>query len=186
MTAMRSSVALAALAVALAGCGSSPPPSSPSSPAPEPAVAPAAPVALPPDAAAPDAGIPDEVSSAPAWIFRYNTPDRAETWTLRYHGDTALLVVETRQRTLRYIGSATEGASLALALAAGPSRLSLDCKHEQMPLSAKCNDMKAAKQNVLNCYHPDFKAPMTFGPAPGVEYVVAADCNGFRLVKSAP
>jgi hypothetical protein len=170
---MRSSVVL----VALAACGSPPPPSSP---APE---RPVAPVAAPADAPAPDAGLPDEVATAPAWIFRYNTPDRTETWTLRYHGDTALLVVEAKQGTVRYVGTVTEGASLTLALAAGPNRLTLDCKHEKMSLSGKCNDRKAAKQDVFNCYHPDYKAPMTFGPAPGVEYVAGSDCSGFRLIQ---
>lgn len=140
-------------------------------------------VAIPVDAPAPDAGLPDELTTAPAWIFRYNTPDRTETWTLRYHGDAALLVVEAKPGTTRYIGTLTEGASLALALTAGRNRMTLDCKHDKMSLSANCNDMKAAKQDVLNCYHPDFKAPMTFGPEPGVEYVAGGDCTGFRLIK---
>jgi hypothetical protein len=162
--------------IAIAGCGSSSPP-------PPVAEHPAQPVAAPADAAAPDAGLPEEVTAAPAWIFKYNTPARAETWTLRYHGDTALLVVEAKQGTVRYVGTVTEGASMALALSAGSARLALDCKHEKMPLSAKCNDMKAPKVDVLNCYHPDFKSPMTFGAAPGVEYVATDACTGFRLIQ---
>jgi len=173
MRAMRSFVL-----VVLAACGSSSP--APSGPSP----GSAQPIAVPADAALPDAGLPAEVTTAPAWIFRYNTPSRAETWTLRYHGGQALLVVETKQGAMRYTGTAGEGDSMPLALAAGNNRLNLDCKHEKMPLSTKCNDMTAAKQDVLNCYHPDFKSPMTFGPAPGVEYVEQpGDCSGFRLVK---
>jgi hypothetical protein len=37
---------------------------------------------------------------------------------------------------------------------------------------------------VLSCYHADFKAPMPFGPAPGIEYVVDATCNGYRTTGS--
>ena len=67
-----------ALAVSLAACSGSPAPH---------ATAPVTPEA-PQDAApepppAPDAGPPQAVLDAPPWVFRYNTKDRAETWTLR-------------------------------------------------------------------------------------------------------
>jgi hypothetical protein len=161
-----------------AACSSS----SSSSPVERP-VQPAAPVvavdAAPP-ASPPDAGVPDEVANAPAWIFRYNAPGRVETWTLRYHGTIGLVVVEAASGTTRYIGTATDGASLQLALASGPNKLALECKRQKLAVGAKCNDTKAPKRDVLDCYHPDFKAPMTFGAEPGVEF--DGTCNGYRLI----
>ena len=154
----------------LAACGSSPPPA-----------APPAPVAPPVDAAvdaSPDAGVPQAVLDAPAWIFKYSTADRRETWTLRHDAGQALLVVETAQGAQRYLGTITDGA---LAVSTGTAKLALDCKASKRALSSKCNDAKAPKVDVLDCYHPDFTEPMPFGKAPGVEYVVAADCNGYRL-----
>ncbi|MBA3542721.1 MAG: hypothetical protein H0T79_24100 [Deltaproteobacteria bacterium] len=68
----------------VAGCGASAAPEHPTQPTSIVAIA---------DAgvdATPDADIPDEVANAPAWIFRYNAPDRLETWSLRYSGETAL------------------------------------------------------------------------------------------------
>jgi len=135
--------------------------------------------------AAPDAGVPEAVANAPAWVFRYSTAQRAETWTLRYHGDAALLTVETAQGTQRYVGSAADGATLKLDVSTGTAKLALECKHAKRPLSAKCNDKKAKPIEVLDCYHPDFKEPMPFGPAPGVEYVVSGSCNGYRLASGS-
>lgn len=131
---------------------------------------------------APDAGVPQAVLDASPWVFRYSTKDRAETWTLRYTGGNALLVVETAQGSQRYMGTATEGDSLKLDVSTGTAKMALDCKHAKRSLSAKCNDSKAKPIEVLDCYHPDFKTPMPFGPAPGVEYAVDASCNGYRLV----
>ncbi|MBL9017546.1 MAG: hypothetical protein JNL83_25375 [Myxococcales bacterium] len=159
------------LALSLAACGSSSPP----------AAAPPAPVVPPIDAAidaAPDAGVPQAVLDAPAWVFRYSTADRKETWTLRHADGQALLVVETAQGAQRYLGTMTNGA---LAVSTGTAKLALDCKPARRALSAKCNDTKAPKIEVLDCYHPDFKEPMPFGKEPGVEYVVSADCSGYRL-----
>jgi hypothetical protein len=154
------------------GCGPS------TSPAPEhPATTPV-PVAVV-DAAVPDAGPPDEVLNAPAWIFRFNTPGRLETWTLRSSGTIAMLVVETAQGTTRYLGTMTDGA---LAVTAGSAKMALDCKKDKLAVSAKCNDTKANKIDVLDCFHPDFKSPMTFAPAPGVEYAANATCTGYRLI----
>jgi hypothetical protein len=163
--------------VLLAACGSSSPAiKSESAPAP-PAPAPAdAAVATPPDAA-----VPDAVTQAPAWVFRYHTADRSETWTLQYAGGSALLVVETAKGTTRYTGSATEGATLALAVSTQTAKMALDCKRVTRPVGAKCNDTKAKPIEVLDCFHPDFKAPMPFGHAPGIEYVVDGSCNGYRL-----
>lgn len=164
-----------ALSFALAGCSSAPPAAE--RPAP---LAPA-----PADAAidaAPDAGVPAAVTAAPAWVFRYATAQRAETWTLRYAEGSALLLVETAAGTLRYTGTATEGASLALAVSTTTGKLALECKHAKRAIGAKCNDAKARPIDLLDCYHPDFAEPMPFGPAPGVEYTVSATCTGYRLV----
>lgn len=123
------------------------------------------------------------VVNAPPWVFRYHTADRLETWTLQHAGGTALLVVETAQGERRYVGTATEGSgTLVLDVSTANAKMALDCKREKLAVSAKCNDRKAKPTEVLNCYHQDFKAPMPFGPAPGVEYVVDASCNGYRLI----
>lgn len=122
------------------------------------------------------------VAAAAPWVFRYTTAQRAETWTLRYAEGGALLTVETAQGTTRYTGTATEGASLALAVSTTTAKLALDCKHAKRPIGAKCNDTKAKPIELLDCFHPDFAAPMPFGPAPGVEYAVVDGCNGYRLV----
>ncbi len=131
--------------------------------------------------AAPDAGVPEAVTTAPAWVFRYTTAQRAETWTLRYAAGSALLVVETAQGATRYIGTATEGSSLVLAVSTATAKLGLDCKHAKRAVGTRCNDTKAKPIELLDCYHPDFAAPMPFGPAPGVEYAVTESCNGYRL-----
>lgn len=163
-----------ALALAVAGCGSSSPP--PVEPAPAPVEA-----AIVVDAPAPDAGPSPALAAAPAWVFRYNAPGRVETWTLRHHGETAMVVVEG-QRTTQYLGMATDGAELKIAVAEGANHLTLDCKRAQKAIGPKCNDPKAKQLAVLDCYHPDFKAPMTFGPAPGVEFVQSDTCSGYRLL----
>ncbi|HEX5059559.1 MAG TPA: hypothetical protein VFV99_09380 [Kofleriaceae bacterium] len=163
--------------LAIAGCGSSSPPATQPTAPPSPA-----PVADAAVDAAPDA-LPDALLNAPAWIFRYSTADRKETWTLRRDGGAALLIVESAQGERRYVGTARESdASIALDVSTGSAKMVLDCKREKLAVSATCNDKKAKPLDVLNCYHADFKTPMPFGPAPGIEYVVDASCNGYRKV----
>ena len=165
----------AGVVLVLAACSSAPAPSQePREPAPAAATA-------PPDAAI-DAGVPAALANAPAWVFRYKTAQRTETWTLRHDGGVALLEVESATGTLRYTGTARQGASLAIEVATANAKLALDCKPVKRALGTACNDKKAPKRDVLDCYHKDFKEPMPFGPAPGVEYVVDASCNGYRLV----
>ena len=158
------------------GCSSSPSPA-PQAPVPAPVVT--ADAAPPPP---PDAGVPEAVLNAPAWVFRYNTPGRVETWTLRYAGDQALLVVEAASGTAKYFGSVANATSLKLALAAPTAQMNLECKPVQKAIGKKCNDAKAPKLDVLDCYHPDFKEPMTFGQAPGVEFAQVDGCTGYRLI----
>ncbi|MGE3454927.1 MAG: hypothetical protein AB7O24_07445 [Kofleriaceae bacterium] len=153
-------------------------------------IAPATPPALvaPPtdaavsDAAPADADVPDAVTNAPAWIFRYQTSDRIETWTLRTSDGRALLLVETAKGVARYVGTANDGDSLMLDVATANAKLSLTCKHAKRAVSAKCNDAKAKPIEILDCYHPDYEAPMPFGRAPGLEYVVEPSCNGYRVI----
>ena len=161
----------------IVGCGSSQPaPAQPAVP-----VAPGGPADAAVDAA-PDA-LPQAVLGAPAWVFGYHTAERSETWTLRHADGTALLVVATVQGERRYVGSAVEDPSgdVKLDVSTGTAKLALDCKHDKLAVSATCNDRKAKPIDVLSCYHVDFKTPMPFGPAPGIEYVVDASCNGYRL-----
>ena len=161
------------LALALVACGSAPPAEKPIPPAP--------PVA---DAAVvvPDADVPDAVTAAPAWVFRFASPERTETWTLRFADGKALLVVDNAQGPRRYVGTATEGTSLALAVTSANAKVALDCKRAKRAASTKCNDPKAKPIDVLDCYHPDFKDPMPFAPAPGMEYSADAGCKGYRLI----
>lgn len=159
--------------VLIAGCGSATPPSQ------APVVA-AVPADAAPSDANPDAGVPADVASAPAWIFRYNAADRLETWTLRYHGGVAALDVQSKTGTVHYLGSASDGESMHLEVTASNARMTLDCKHEQLAVGTTCGDKKAAKQDVLACYHPDFKTPMPFGAAPGVEFITTPACTGYR------
>ena len=163
---------VAAVAV-LAGCSSAPAADRPTTTSPAVAAI---------DAAPPDAGASAAVAAAPAWVFRYHTADRSEIWTLRYAGGEAELVVETAAGTQRYLGTAADAASLAIDVTTGTARMTLDCKHERRALGAKCNDAAAPALDVLACYHPDFSTAMPFGAAPGVEYVIDASCNGYRLV----
>jgi hypothetical protein len=121
------------------------------------------------------------VLGAPAFVFRFHTADRSETWTLQHAEGSALLVVESTKGTQRYQGTATDSGTLSLDVSTGTAKLALECKREKLAVSAKCNDTKAKPIDVLNCYHPDFKSPMSFAPAPGIEYVVEPGCSGFRL-----
>lgn len=178
---------VAALSLGLVACRAAPPAAehtAPTSPTASGAASDAGSEAL--IDAPPDAGIPAAVLAAPAWVFRYTTAQRAETWTLRHAEGSALLIVETAQGTTRYTGTATPGPSLVLAVSTASAKLALDCKPAKRPIGAKCNDTKAKPIELLDCYHPDFAAPMPFGPAPGVEYAVTADCNGYRLATPEP
>ena len=161
------------LVLVAVGCGSSTPP-----PAAPPVIAADAAIA---DAPAPDAGVPEDVLNAPAYIFRYNAPGRLETWTLRYSRPNALVTVERASGTTRYIGTIN---LLTLTLAAGPNQLTLKCRPTEIPAGAKCGDKQPTGLVGLDCFHPDFKAPMAFAPAPGVEYVVTDACSGY--VRIAP
>jgi len=168
---------LSIFAVAIAACGGTPPPT-PDHPAP-------APVASPPPAdaqSAPDADAYAALDGAPAWVFRYDAAGRRETWTLRYGDGRAVLVVETQTGTTRYVGTAGDGATIALRVRSSTSKLALECKKAQRAIGETCNAKRAAKRDVLDCYHPDFKEPMPFGAAPGIEYAANASCTGYRAI----
>lgn len=168
---MLAAMRLAIAAIVLAGCGSSTPAAEPS-PRPQPTL----------DAAPPDPGPSAAVMAAPAWVFRYRASGRDETWTLRHAGGEAMIDVETPAGTTRYLGTATDGETLVLALSARTAKIALDCKRAQRAMGTACNDAAAPPVDLLDCYHPDFAAPMPFAAAPGVEYVDDATCTGYRLV----
>jgi hypothetical protein len=174
---MRPPLVLATLAALPACSAAAPPPAA--SPPPHPRLA-----APPPDAALPpDADVPDEVAAAPAWVFRYSTPTRAETWTLRHAGGHALVIVESASGPMRYHGAATDdGTTLAVDVTTGTAKIALACKHATRKVSPKCNDAKARPQPVLDCYVAGFDQPMPFAPSPGLEYVADPTCTGYRLV----
>lgn len=165
----------------LAACGTPAAPATPATPAApaaaDPAAAPAA-VADAPDDPAPSAAL----LAAPPWRFRYAAAGRTETWTLRWAGGDALLDVETDAGTARYQGTAADGEALAIAVTAGTAAIALRCERVQRAYGAACNDAAAPPLEVLDCYHPDYQAPMPFAPAPGVEYVDDAGCTGYRLI----
>lgn len=158
----------------------------------------AAPALAPAPAPAPPTP-PAELLTAPAWIFRYappadardarrrgagpghhswDAPPRVATWTLRHRDGRALVEVESGQGTARYLGTATEGASLAIDVASPTATMKLDCRPASRPIGATCDARRPAALDVLDCYHPDFAAPMTFARAPGV--VFDAACNAYR------
>lgn len=174
--------AAAASAVTVACGGATPPAGEPSNPrADERARAdvPSPPIdAAPPEPAPVDAGPSAALLAAPAWVFRYHAPPRVETWTLRVADGAALLDVESAQGTVRYAGTGVQGASLVIDVAAPTATMKLECKPATRAIGRTCNDRKAAALDVLDCYHPDFAAPMTFAPAPGVEFSSA--CSGYR------
>ncbi len=115
-------------------------------------------------------------------MFRYASAQRTETWTLRFTGSEAMLDVASTSGTLRYLGTASDGETIAVRVETATAKLALDCKRTKRAVGTKCNDAKAKKLDVLDCYHADFKEPMPFGPEPGIEYADAADCKGYRLI----
>jgi hypothetical protein len=124
--------------------------SSPSAPPQQPAVVATVPadasVDAPPDAPVVDA----ELLAAPAWVFRiYRTgmivpQSHHETWTLRWVGDRATILVERKLAeregalvpagTTVYTGSTNEGTKFALA--AGSQKIALECKREKLDVAA--------------------------------------------------
>lgn len=144
-----------------------------------PGPAPIVPVdAMPPDAS-PDAGI---AADAPAWIFRYATPARTETWKLQLSGGVASIdVTSATGTTVHYWGTATD--ALAIDVATSAAKIHLDCKKVSKHVSARCNDAKAPASDALDCYVEGFKEPMTFGLAPGIEFVQDKACTGYRQIR---
>lgn len=171
-----------ALSLSVSACASNPAPGAPpSTPPPSPAPADAAVAAVPVAVIDAAPAIPADLADAPAWVFRFNSPNRVETWTLRWVGDRALLVVEGATTTT-YVGSATDGASLKVDVSTSNAKMSLDCKRDKLAASATCGDAKAGKVDVLACYAVGFDTPMSFGQ-PGIEYVAGPGCTGYRLIK---
>ena len=135
-------------------------------------------------AARPEVGLPSSaVLAAPEWVFRYRTAERTELWSLRVAGDEAYLMVETARGTSPYLGTAAEGESLVIDVRSPGATIGLECKRTARPMGKACNAAKAPPVEILDCYHRDFATPMPFAAAPGIEYVVDATCNGYRLAR---
>ena len=62
------------------------------------------------------------MTSAPAFVFRYHTADRSETWTLQHAEGNALLVVDSAKGAQRYVGSATGDPTLVLDVSTGTGK----------------------------------------------------------------
>ena len=116
--------------------------------------------------------------------LRFDALPRVETWTLRHAGGEAMVVVESSRGTTTYVGTATEGATLVVSVATATAKLVLDCKHATRPIGNTCAVRKPASLEVLDCFVPDFASPMTFAPAPGVEF--SARCNGYQRLPPVP
>ena len=173
---------MCALVVGFAACSSaSPPPAQPVPPA-------------PPDAAVAivDAPPPDIRLEAPAYVFRFTSAARTETWSLWFaHGAAVLDVQPVGGAITQYRGSATEAATLLVEVAGPTAKMKLDCKRTKRELAAPCDP--AAKPpkakakapatttiDALDCFVEGFKEPMPFGPTPGIEYVADGVCAGYR------
>lgn len=176
-----------AFVLALVACSSpSPPPAQPVPPS-------------PPDAAvaAVDAAPPDIKLEAPAYVFRFTSAARTETWTLWFaHGVAVLNVQPAGGAITQYQGSATDGTTLLVEVASATAKLKLDCKRTKREIDAACDP--AAKPTpkpmpktkpaptpkksiaALDCFVEGFQEPMPFGPAPGIEYVADGACAGYR------
>jgi hypothetical protein len=108
-----------------------------------------------------------------------------------------------------YLGTATDdGKTLTLTLAAGTDKLALTCTRDKLEVATanavrkprakksktdECGDTgvwspaKTKSLAVLSCKDARYDAPMIFGPAPGIEYlVVNDDCKmqggGYRQI----
>lgn len=173
--------------VTLAAC------SSPAAPQP---AQPVMPAEAPADAAPPPVVVdarPDISLTAPAYVFRFASQARAETWTLWFASGVAMLNVDTAGGTVRqYQGGATEGTSIVIDVASATAKIRLDCKRAKREVDPACDPgaprpKKAPRKlqvDALDCFHADFKEPMPFGPTPGIEYVADGACAGYRVISS--
>jgi len=170
------------LLTVLAACGSST--ATPAEPDPVPVAS------TPIDAAidaAPDAGASPEVLAAPAYVFQFNTPDRKETWTLRWANGSAALDVATTAATIHYLGTVSDGATIEFDLTARNNQQKLSCTKKSEQYAASLCDKKAKPRSVdvIECKLPGYDAPMTLGLEPGLEFVGGQSnpqCNGYRII----
>jgi hypothetical protein len=174
------------LAFALAACSSS------TAPPAQPATSPEAPADAAVEPVVIDAP-PDLSTSAPAYVFRFASAARTETWTLWFASGAAMLDVQPATGTaIRYHGTATDGASVVIEVATATAKMKLDCKRAKRELDPPCVTPKPKKKpakitvDALDCFHADFTEPMPFGPSPGIEYVADGACAGYRVVAPGP
>lgn len=165
-----------------------------SSPAPAPPAQPVTPPEAPADAAVALVEIdarPDLSTTAPAYVFRFASAARTETWTLWFASGVAMMNVQPATGALtQYHGTATEGASVVIEVTSPTAKMQLECKRAKREVEPACEraapkpKKKPAKVRVdaLDCFHADFKEPMPFGSLPGIEYVADGACAGYRLI----
>ena len=118
--------------------------------------------------APPDAGPSPELAAAPEWVFRFDAPDRKETWRLRFTGDAAMLSIDRKPAPVTYLGTAT-GTSFAFPA----GKLELACSHAKLDVGC---EKKRTKLDVLSCKLAGFDVPMPFAAAPGIEFVADKTC----------
>jgi hypothetical protein len=132
---------------------------------------------------------PDIQATATPYVFRFASAARNETWTMWFGSGVAVLDVQPEGGAVtQYRGSAVVGATLGIDVASPTAKLSLDCKRTKRDVDPPCDPKaKPAKSKpkkisieALDCFVPNFKEPMPFGPAPGIEYVADGACAGFR------
>jgi hypothetical protein len=170
-----------ALLVAIGACSSAPPPAQPT-PAPPPDAAVAAVDAAPER--------PDIRVTATPYVFRFSSAARKETWTMWFATGVAVLNVQPDGGAItQYQGSATEGATLLVDVTGPTAKLVLDCKRTKRDLLPTCDPAAkppkgkppAISIDALDCFVPNFKEPMPFGPSPGIEYIADGPCAGYRV-----
>lgn len=131
---------------------------------------------------------PDIKATATPYVFRFASATRNETWTMWFGSGVAVLDVQPDGGAItQYQGSATEGATLVIDVAGPTAKLVLDCKRTKRDVDPPCSGKPAKGRpkkisiEALDCFVPNFKEPMPFGPAPGIEFVADGACAGYRV-----
>ena len=130
---------------------------------------------------------PPDISTRPdAYRFRFASAERTETWTLWFEAGAAILTVQPANGALvTYQGTATEGATLAVAVQTSSAKIALECKRATREIEPACGTAKKqarTKLEALDCYHAGFAEPMPFARLPGIEYAADGACVGYRAI----
>jgi hypothetical protein len=126
-----------------------------------------------------------------AYVFRYQSAARSETWTLWFASGVAVLNVQPDGGAIvQYQGSVGDGDPMAITVEGPTAKMSLSCKRTTREVDAYCDPAapkskkKSTKKKLeaLDCFHADFKEPMPFGVMPGIVYVADGACAGYRSI----